>query len=311
MLAYGFRMKGLTDIAGIKVGHATAREARTGVTAILCEAGAVAAVHVCGGATGTEELDTLGPHHITGHVHGIVLAGGSAFGLEAASGVRKWLAQKGAGFKTPAGPVPIVAAAILYDLGVARRGVRPNREMGEAAAGAASDRAVEEGAVGAGAGATVGKILGPACAMPGGVGSYTVTMGAVMVSALAVVNAFGDVIDPANGKIVAGARVHPTSQEFADTMRRLREGAAAAPFRPENTTLVVVATNTKLTKVEAGHVARMAQMGLARTIRPVFTPVDGDVIFALSAGREAADLIAVGSAAGDAVAEAVLRAVRR
>jgi L-aminopeptidase/D-esterase-like protein len=199
-------MKGLTDIPGIRVGHVSDFQAITGCTAILCPQGAVGGVDIRGSASGTEETPVLDPGHVTNEIHGILLAGGSAFGLEAASGVRRYLEQQGIGFDTGSGKVPLVPAAILFDLSIAKRGVRPTVAMGEAAAAAATADAVKEGSVGAGTGATVGKILGMSHAMKSGVGSFTVTLpGGAMVSSLAVVNAFGDVRDPATGKILAGA----------------------------------------------------------------------------------------------------------
>src|ERR1039457_1818324 len=208
-------MKGLTDIAGIRVGHISDFEAITGCTAILCEEGAVGGVDIRGSATGTEETPTLDPGHVTPQIHAILLAGGSAFGLEAASGVRRYLEHRGIGYDTGAAKVPIVPAAILYDLGIGKADVRPTMAMGEAAATAATTDAVKEGCVGAGTGATVGKILGMKQAMKSGIGSFTVTLpGGVLVSSLVAVNAFGDVRDPTTGKIVAGARSSPTSHDF-------------------------------------------------------------------------------------------------
>lgn len=306
-------MKGLTDIPGIRVGHASDFDALTGCTVILCEGGAVAGGDIRGSASGTEEFPVLEPGHLTPRVHAVVLAGGSAFGLEAASGVRRYLEQKGVGFDTGAAKVPIVPCAILYDLGLGKAGVRPTREMGEAAAAAATAEAVAEGAVGAGAGATVGKIFGMRQAMKSGIGSATVALegayAGVLVAALAAVNAFGDVVDPATGKIVAGARRSPAGRDFADTALALKRGARGG-FRGPNTTLVVVATNARLTKVEAGKLAEQAQLGVARAIRPVNTMADGDVVIALSLGEARADLSALGVAAAEAVAESILRAVR-
>lgn len=253
------------------------------------------------------------PDHIAPVIHAVVLAGGSAFGLEAASGVRRFLEQKGVGIETGVTRVPIVPCAILYDLGIGKAGVRPTREMGESAAAAASDQPVAEGAVGAGAGATVGKLFGMRQAMKSGLGSAAVTLEgplrSVQVAALAVVNAFGDVVDPQTGAIVAGARRSPHSREFADTARQLRRGARSS-LAGTNTTLVVVATNAALSKAEARKLAALAQLGVARTIRPVNTPYDGDVVIALSLGRERAPLVALGVAAADAVSESILRAVR-
>jgi L-aminopeptidase/D-esterase-like protein len=306
-------MKGLTDIPGVRVGHVSDYEALTGCTVVLCEGGAVAGVDLRGSASGTEELPVMAPDHIAPHVHAVVLAGGSAFGLEAASGVRRYLEQHGVGFDTGVTRVPIVPCAILYDLGIGKPGVRPTREMGEAAAAAATDGPVTEGAVGAGTGATVGKLFGMRQAMKSGLGSWTVSLSGpyegIKVAALAVVNAFGDVVDPATGRIVAGARVAPDSRDFADTAEQLKRGARSR-FAGGNTTLVVVATNAALDKAGAQKLAALAQIGMARTIRPVNTPYDGDLVIALSLGKRQADLTALGVAAADAVTEAVLRAVR-
>jgi L-aminopeptidase/D-esterase-like protein len=306
-------MKGLTDIPGVRVGHVSDYEALTGCTVVLCEGGAVAGVDLRGSASGTEELPVMAPDHIAPHVHAVVLAGGSAFGLEAASGVRRYLEQHGVGFDTGVTRVPIVPCAILYDLGIGKPGVRPTREMGEAAAAAATDGPVVEGAVGAGTGATVGKLFGMRQAMKSGLGSWTVSLSGpyegIKVAALAVVNAFGDVVDPATGRIVAGARVAPDSRDFADTAEQLKRGARSR-FAGANTTLVVVATNAALDKAGAQKLAALAQIGMARTIRPVNTPYDGDLVIALSLGKRQADLTALGVAAADAVSEAILRAVR-
>jgi len=303
-------MKGLTDIAGIRVGHASDYAAITGCTVILCEKGAVAGVDIRGGATGTEEMDVMSPFHIAPQVHAVVFAGGSAFGLEAASGVRRWLEQKGIGFQTGAAVVPIVPCAILYDLAIGKAGVRPTREMGEAAAAAASDGPVAEGAVGAGTGATVGKALGMAHAMKSGIGTFTVELaGGVKVSALVAVNAWGDVVDPRGGRIVAGTRRSPGSREFANSAELMKTRAAEGiPGR--NTTLAVVATNARLGKVQAARLAQMGQQGLVRTISPVHTSLDGDLCIGLSAGALEARPDALGVAAAEAVAQAVLRAVR-
>jgi L-aminopeptidase/D-esterase-like protein len=306
-------MKGLTDIPGILVGHASDYDGLTGCTVVLCERGAVAGGDIRGSATGVDEWDVLSPMHVAPLIHGVVFSGGSAFGLESASGVRRFLEHKGIGFKTGAGPVPIVVGAILYDLGIGKKGVRPTREMAESAAAAATDRAVVEGALGAGTGATVGKILGIKQAMKSGVGSWTVPLegrnAGVTVSALAVVNAIGDVRDPANGKIIAGARKTPDSTDFADSAR-LMKSLGPTGFTRENTTLVVVATNAALTKVEATKLAQLGQLGVARAINPVNTMSDGDLVVAMSCGTSRAPIDALGVAASEAVAEAILRAVR-
>ena len=318
-------MKGLTDIDGILVGHATDTVAITGCTAIIGPPGGMTAgVDVRGAATGSMQLDVLAPLHSNQRIHGICLSGGSAYGLEAGSGVMRFLERKGIGFPVgSAGIVPLVPSAILFDLGIGKKGVRPGREMGERAAGAATNAAVEEGSVGAGTGATVGKLYGLARAMKGGVGSATVWLdgeglAGVRVAAMAVVNALGDIRDPESGHIIAGARVSNTSREFADAAYQLKRGAAArgAGFnfqeaQPANTTLVVVATNARLDKLQATRLAQQASIGVAKTISPVWTGSDGDICFALSAGDREPEPMALGIAAAEAVSQAIVRAVLR
>jgi len=303
-------VKGLTDIPGILVGHATDYDGLTGCTVVLCEAGAVAGGDIRGSATGTEEWDTLNPLHVDAVIHAVTFAGRSAFGLEAASGVRRFLEHKGVGVEFGGAHIPIVPCAILFDLGMGKPGVRPTREMGESASAAASDGPVEEGAVGAGAGATVGKILGMKNAMKSGIGSFTMELdGGIKVSALAAVNALGDVRDPKTGKIIAGARKSPDSMEFVDAAEVLKTRAEIKPAR-QNTTLVVVATNASLSKVQATKLAQLASLGMARTIDPVNTMSDGDLVIALSLGTGQARIDALGVAAAQAVSESILRAVR-
>lgn len=306
---------GLTDIPGIEVGHASDYDAITGCTVIICKQGAVGGVDVRGSATGTQELATLDPLHITPTVHAIVLAGGSAFGLEAASGVRRALERQKVGFDTGVARVPIVAGAILFDLGIGKSTVRPTREMGEAAVVAASTAPVREGAIGAGTGATVGKVRGMKQAMKSGIGSATVWLGgeysSVRVAALAAVNALGDVRDPETGQIIAGTRESADSMNLADSSRILKSGGRQGGFpAARNTTLVAVATNAKLSKVGANKLAQLASLGVARTIQPVWTMSDGDVTFALSCGEETAPVDALGVAAAEAVSQAIVRAVR-
>jgi len=304
--------KGLTDIPGVSVGHASDYTGLTGCTVVLFAGGAAGGVDIRGSATGTQELDLLNPLHLTERVDAVVLAGGSAFGLEAASGVRRYLEHQGIGYRTPAAVVPLVPAAILYDLAIGKASARPTREMGEVAAGAASSAAVPEGAVGAGTGATVGKLLGMNHAMKSGVGTATVELpGGVLVSALAVVNAVGDVIDPKSGQIVAGARVSPDSMDFANSAGILEHGHGQNPLsKGSNTTLVVLVTNAKLNKLGAAKLAEFGSLGTARTIAPVWTTLDGDITFAFSCGSVEADINALGVAAADAVSQAILRAVR-
>jgi L-aminopeptidase/D-esterase-like protein len=303
-------MNGLTDIPGILVGHAADFDAITGCTAILCESGAVAGVDIRGGASGTQEMDVMSPFHITPRIHAVTLAGGSAFGLEASSGVRRFLERKGVGFPTGAAVVPIVPAAILYDLGIGKANVRPTREMGESAAIAANSGPVAEGNVGAGTGATVGKALGMKCAMKGGIGTFTVDLpNGVKVSALVAVNAAGDILDPATNQILAGARKSPTSHEFLGSAAQMKLKGPTGGLRG-NTTLAVVATNAAFSKVEVTRVAQLAHHGLIKTISPVHTSMDGDLAIALSCGKLAASIDAVGIAAAEAVATAITRAVK-
>ena len=301
----------LTDVPGLLVGHATDPVGGTGCTAVLCPAGAVGGVEARGWATGLLGLDVLDPRHVAERIHGVVLAGGSAFGLETAFGVMAHLEARGVGFPTPGGPVPLVAGAILYDLGTGDRRARPDRAMGQRAADAATAGPLEEGSVGAGTGASVGKLFGRARAMKGGLGTASRRVRAVHVGALVVVNALGDVRDPASGALVAGARDAPEGRVLVDTARALREGAAPPAFGGAHTTIGVVATDARLTKSEAARLAGLAHLGLAATLSPPHTTVDGDALFALSTGDAAAvPLDLLGLAAADCVAEAVVRAVR-
>ncbi len=305
--------QGLTAVAGLKVGHHTLAARPTGCTVVLAEAGAVAGVDVRGGAPGTRETDLLDPAKTVQRVHAVVFAGGSAFGLDAAGGVVRYLSERGIGYDTRVAMVPIVPAAILFDLGVGRDpAIRPTADCGYRAAAAASAGPVAEGNVGAGAGATVGKLGGAGRAMKGGVGSAALTVpGGLVVAALAAVNAVGDVIDPATGRVVAGVRT-PDGAGLADARTLLRAGAGGGGRPRENTTLGVVATNAALTQAEATTVAQMAHDGLARAIVPAHTPSDGDAIFALATGRrdEPVGAGTVGALAAEAMAEAIVRAVR-
>lgn len=306
-------MPSIADVSGIRVGQATDLQGLTGCTVVLCEDGAVGGVDVRGSAPGTRETDLLRPMTLVQRVHAVLCAGGSAFGLAAADGVMRYLEGRGVGFDTGiegVPRVPIVPAAVIFDLGVGDSRARPTAEMGEAACRAASTT-VEEGSVGAGTGATVGKMLGAASAMKGGVGSWSVALpGGVVVGALVVVNAFGDVLDDRTGQILAGAR-EPGGTGFLNTARALQSMEVLPPLGiGGHTTLAVVATNARLTKEEANALARIAHDGFARVIAPVHTLYDGDTVFALSAGEAQAGALALGAAAVGAVAEAVQRAVR-
>lgn len=300
----------LTDVRGLLAGHATDTAGTTGCTVVLCPGGAVAGVEIRGWASGVAGLDLLDPRHLTDRIHGVVLAGGSAFGLEAVFGVMAHLEALGVGFPTPAAAVPLVVGAILYDLGLGDPRARPDRAMGQRAAASATPSAPAEGSVGAGTGAAVGKLYGLARATKGGVGTASRRVGTATVGALVAVNAFGDVRDPRTGSLLAGARDAPGGRRLVDSARALREGTAVPGFRAGNTTIGLVATDARLTKTEAGRLAALAHLGLAAVLSPPHTTVDGDTLFALSTGAAAAPLDALGLAAADCVAEAVLRGVR-
>ncbi|MGH9433617.1 MAG: P1 family peptidase [Terriglobia bacterium] len=296
-------------IPGVGVGHASDFKGLTGCTVVLAEAGAVCGVDIRGSASGTREIEACRPGHIAERVHGILLAGGSAFGLDAAAGVIQYLEGRGAGFPAGKSRIPIVPAAVIFDLDLGSAKARPNAGMAAWACQNAS-RAVAEGSVGAGTGATVGKILGIRHATKGGVGFESMMLPkGVAVQALAVVNAFGDVVDPWTGKVIAGARLGPESGGFASTEQLMFRGKMRRVFSPSNTTLVVVLTNAALEKVQAGKLAEMAQDGLARAIRPVHTMFDGDAVFALALGEKRADVSVLGAAAAEVTAGAIVRAV--
>ncbi len=308
----------LTDVPGFRVGSAEDPDACTGCTVVLGPAeGAVGGVHQMGGAPGTRETDPLRPLHLVDRCHAVLLTGGSAFGLDAAGGVVRLLERKGIGFETRAARVPIVPAAVIYDLGLGRADVRPDAAMGEAACVEAEVGApVRLGNAGVGCGASVGKIHGMACAMKGGLGSAsTEAIAGVFVGALVAVNAFGDVTDREGGRILAGARIpgsRPDEPAFADTVAVLKaRGAQPLAFGPRatNTVLAVVATNARLDKEGANVLAQMAGSGLARAVRPVHTQVDGDTVFALAAGERDCDVSLLGAVAADLVALATMRGV--
>ncbi len=328
--ANGTENRTLTAVPGIRVGHHTLSERPTGCTVIVPEHGAVAGVDVRGWAPGTRETALLAPVNTNQQIHAIVLSGGSAFGLDAASGVMRYLDERNVGLKIGANGainVPIVPGAVLIDLWVGGKPqIRPTADCGYQAALAASADPVAEGNVGAGAGATVGKFAGRDRAMKGGLGSAAITLpNGIVIAALVAVNAFGDVIDPATGKVIAGVRT-PDGAGLADARTLLRSGwtRAAAPATSggagagegENTTLGVVATNARLTKAAATKVAQMAHDGYARTIAPIHTPVDGDTIFALATGDLPGDVPndevgRIGALAADVMAEAIVRAARQ
>jgi L-aminopeptidase/D-esterase-like protein len=305
-------INGLTAVAGIKVGHHTLEARPTGCTVILVERGAIAGVDVRGAAPATRETDLLAPGNLVEQVHAIALSGGSAWGLDTAGGVMRFLEERKIGFEFGGAYVPIVPAAALFDLPVGNPRIRPGAECGYLAAQAATEGPVAEGNVGAGAGATVGKFAGTGHPMKGGIGTASITMpDGLVVAALAAVNAAGDIVDPATGEIVAGART-ADGKGFADVRKLLRTGSLQKPRAGENTTLVVVETNAKLTDAQASRLATMGHDGVARAIVPAHTMVDGDIVFSLATGTHApaVNLSILGALAADVTAEAIVRAVR-
>jgi L-aminopeptidase/D-esterase-like protein len=315
------RFNAITDIPGIEVGQFQDYDALTGCTVIMCRKGAVGGVDVRGSAPGTRETDLLNPINLVDKVHAIVLAGGSAFGLDAASGVMKYLSQQKIGFGLGASRVPIVPAAILFDLGLGKSARHPDPEMGYAAASAAQSGPVAEGNVGAGTGATVGKIFGMAGAMKSGLGTASIEIGGgVLLGAVVAVNALGDVVDPETNQVIAGARPSKFGplklggvEPFADTLKVMQTTTGRAILRLAsggNTVIAVVATNARFDKAQATKVAQMAHDGLARTIRPAHTMLDGDTVFVLATGPKNVDVSLAGAFAAEVLAKAIVRAVR-
>jgi L-aminopeptidase/D-esterase-like protein len=311
------RPRAITDVPGIRVGHASDFKALTGCTVILCEEGAVGAADVRGTASGTRQMDALSPLHLVDRIHAVLLSGGSAFGLDAAGGVMSYLEESGKGFEVVKTTVPIVPTAVIFDFGIGDFRVRPEGAMGYQACLNAS-KSVAEGSVGVGTGATVGKLFGIDRAMKGGVGTSSIKGPAgLIVGALVAVNAFGDVIDPDTRKILAGARMSKNSLRTSDSAMWLRRGVARKPFapmgrnnrEPQNTTLAVMATNADFSKKEMTQAIQIAHCGLAKTISPFHATSDGDVIFGLSLGGRKADVNTVGLLGELALIESVKRAV--
>jgi L-aminopeptidase/D-esterase-like protein len=309
-MAVSPRSDSLTDVRGMSVGHHTDTRRPTGCTVILAVDGAVAGVDVRGAAPGTRETELLSPFNAIEKIHAVMLAGGSAFGLDAAGGVMRWLEERGIG--VPVGParVPIVPAAILFDLWVGDAAIRPDASSGYAACDDANAGPVAQGNVGAGTGATIGKLFGIGRAMRGGIGSASVTVDGITVGALVALNAIGDVIDPATGRTIAGAR-SADGKSLAGTMQALLRGESPAHLQAGSaTTLGVVATDAILTKPQAGKMAQMAHDGFARAINPVHTMTDGDTIFALATGASGltANMTLIGVLGAEVMARAIVRA---
>jgi len=297
-------------IPGLRVGHVTDPERLTGCTVVLTDAPAVGGVEIRGWAAGVHGLEFLDPRHLVPSIDGVVLAGGSAFGLEAIWGVMQYLEEHGVGFPTSQTVVPHVAGAILYDLGVGDAGARPDRAMGYRAAAAARPGPVAEGNVGAGTGATVGKLNGIARATKGGLGCAVMERDGVHLGAIMAVNAVGDVRDPETGRLIAGSRDAADGRRLVDTAAALAAGAPHPVFRPTNTTIGLVATTVALDKIQAARVAQLAMDGYKQALSPPHLSTDGDALFCLSVGKARADVEALGRAAAALVAQAIVRAVR-
>ena len=302
----------LTDVAGLSVGHYTHPGRATGCSVVLCPDGAVAGVDVRGGAPGTRETDLLAPENLVDRVHAVLLSGGSAFGLDAAGGVMRWLEEHGHGFAVGSVRVPIVPAAVLFDLWHGDLSIRPDAAAGYAACAAASAASPAQGNVGAGAGATVGKLFGIERAMKGGIGSASIRVGNITVAALVAVNATGDVIDPADGSVLAGARTSAGSHHLLHSAAALIRGELPQRLQAGMaTTIGVIATDAVLDKAQCRKLAGMAHDGLARCINPAHTPVDGDTLFALATGAsgQPGNLTLIGALAAEATARAVVSAI--
>lgn len=311
----------ITDVPGILVGQAQDQKALTGCTVVMCIDGAVGGVDQRGGAPGTRETDALRPMHLVEKIHAVVLAGGSAFGLDASTGVMRFLEEKKVGFDTGFAKVPIVASAVIFDLGIGDPKTRPDADMGYLACSNASRNRPSEGNYGAGIGATVGKILGMKYAMKSGIGTASKDLGSgIIVGAITSVNAFGDVVDPETNRMIAGvqipaimnknAKVSKSSNPTLDLLSSFLGSASVKFTARQNTVIGVVATNAILTKEAANKVAQMAHNGIARTIRPAHTMMDGDTIFVLASGKKKADISIIGSFAAEVVAESIISAVK-
>ncbi len=301
----------ITDVPGIRVGHSENAEAKTGVTVILPPAeGARAGIYIAGAAASTRQTDSLQPFHVVDRVHGICLCGGSAFGLDAAGGVLSYLEEQGIGLPVVGKTVPIVPAAAIFDLGFGNGNVRPDAAMGRSACLNASADAIAQGSVGAGIGASVGKLFGIEHAMKGGLGSASLVSDDILVGALVVVNAYGDITDT-NQCLLAGARTSPTSLDLADSAALLMQGKAVSRrVSVENTTLSIVAVNARLNKIEASRIAAQATLGLGKVIRPFRSQIDGDLTVVLSVGESEIDLNRISLLSAEALQRAVMKAIR-
>ncbi|MGF7060888.1 P1 family peptidase [Brassicibacter mesophilus] len=299
----------ITDVPGIKVGHEQSVEGMTGCTVILCDKGAVAGVDVRGSAPGTRETDLLSPEKLVDKVHGIVLSGGSAFGLDACSGTMKCLEERDIGFDVGVTKVPIVCGAVIFDLNIGNHKIRPDYQMGYNACLNASAVENRQGNIGCGMGATVGKILGPENAMKSGLGSASIKIGDVWVAAIVAANSYGDVYDYKTNQLLAGV-IDNNSKTLLNTYELMKSDGKTAGFPMRNTTIGVVATNALLTKAYANKVAQMGQNGLARSINPIHTMLDGDTVFTMSTGEIEADVNLIGTLASEVMSMAITNAIK-
>ncbi len=302
----------ITDVPGVRVGHASDFEAITGCTVVLFDNEARGAIDLRGGGTSTRQIDPLLTYHSYGRIHGIFLTGGSAYGLDAAGGVMRYLEERGIGLDVGYGVVvPSVPTAVIFDLGIGNGKVRPTPEMAYKACLSASSSPIQEGSIGAGTGATIGKLLGIRTATKGGIGSVSYSLGnGSILGVLVVVNAFGDVLDPKSGEIIAGVRNSQDGKEFPGSVNLFKQGVMRKTEPSENTTLAVVATNINFSKSELIRVARIGQTGIARVVFPSHTTSDGDLVFAVSCGNLEGDANVVGIIAAELISEAIIRAVK-
>ena len=300
----------ITDIKGVSVGHASDFEGLTGVTIILTPSGMTGGIDISGFATSSRQIDALSTSHIVQKVHGICITGGSAYGLDAASGVMQYLEERNSGFDVGVARIPIIPTAAIFDLRVGSSKRRPDKNMGYRACQQATNEKIAEGSVGVGTGATVGKFYGTEQAMKGGVGIAANALdGGLIVGALVVVNSFGDIKDPSSEKILAGARKGKESMEFVDTLELMRKGVKRPISAFQNTTIGVIVTNAKLTKQNASAVAKIASNALTKTISPVHTIYDGDIVFTIASGEIEADYHTVGLIAEEMLTEAIIRGI--
>jgi L-aminopeptidase/D-esterase-like protein len=303
---------GLTRVPGFVVGHASDFDNLTGCTVILCPPDTLGSMDIRGSAAGTRQIDALLSYHIVNEIQALLLAGGSAFGLDAGGGVMEFLEERGCGFDVCVTTVPTVPTAVIFDLAIGNCRVRPDKGMGYEACLQADAGPVAEGSIGVGTGATVGKLFGIQQAMKSGLGSVCLAgPDGLLVGALAVVNAFGDVRDYATGAIIAGARRAAESADFVDSAAAIRAGIIRQAFADPNTTLAVIATNARLTREQAQKVAQMGHNGLARSITPIHTLFDGDIVFVLAHPEVEADLHVIGLLGEEALRLGVDRAVKK